>query len=173
MRKSRSPYFALLYLVFVILQMVICNWVNLSPLVSLTILPALILCLPLSVATVPAMFLAFVTGLAVDFLGDGVLGLNALALVPVAYMRKFLIGNILGKDIVIRGDGFSFRKNGILKVTSALFFSLIVFLTVYILADGAGTRPLWFNLARFGLSTLAGMIVGLLVVNTLTSSERR
>lgn len=173
MRRSKGSYSVLLYLIFVLLQVFVCNCVNLSPLVTLTVLPALMLCLPLTCAVVPAMLIAFATGLAVDFLGDGIIGLNALALVPVAYLRKLIIGNVLGKDIVIRKDGFSFRKNGFMKVFTALFFCQILFLTVYILADGAGTRPLWFNLARFGASTGAGMIVGLIAVGTLTSSDRR
>jgi len=76
----------LTYTIIVIAQMLICNYLHLSHYVTVSILPVAILCLPSRVESIPAMLIAFATGLAVDLLSDGLTGLNTLALVPVAAM---------------------------------------------------------------------------------------
>jgi len=172
MRNSSSS-FGLLYILLVAIQLVIFNYINLSPLVTISLLPVIVFCIPLTKGTIPTMIIAFITGLAVDFLGDGLLGLNAASLVPVAFCRITIVRSVLGKDLVIRQDSFSIKKCGFSKILSAVFFVTIIYLTPYILADGAGTRPLWFNLARFGLSSAASMIVGLIALHVLTKEDRR
>ena len=99
MRKG-GYYFVFLLLVAV--QMLICNYLNLSPYLSLSILPVLILCVPLRLPTFWTMLLAFATGSAVDLLSEGLLGLNALALVPVAFVRKEVIRLIFGDELFAR-----------------------------------------------------------------------
>ena len=103
------------YFVFILLtavQMLICNYVNLSAWLMLSILPVMILCVPLRVPTFWTMLLAFATGCAVDLLSEGLLGLNALALVPVAGIRKEVIHLIFGGELFSRKEDFSVRKNG-------------------------------------------------------------
>ena len=46
-----------MYLMLVIAQILICNFVNIGPYVSLSILPAMVLCIPMSVPVIPAMIL--------------------------------------------------------------------------------------------------------------------
>ena len=38
-----------------------------------------------------------------------------------------------------------------------------VFLLVFLWVDGAGTRPLWFNALKFGVSLVASTALGLFV----------
>ena len=95
MRKT-GYYFVFFLLVAV--QMLICNYLNLSAWLMLSILPVMILCVPLRLPTFWTMLLAFVTGCAVDLLAEGHLGLNALALVPVAFVRKEVIRLIFGDE---------------------------------------------------------------------------
>ena len=56
-------------------------------------------------------------------------------------------------------------------------FIAILFLIIYIWADGAGTRPLWFSGARFAASLAGGYILSLFVASILaperTSGTRR
>ena len=79
--------FTLAYLILVVAQVLICNYFHVTQYVMLSILPAMILCLPPKCGTTASLLIAFVTGLAVDFLADGVPGLNAMALLPVAMLR--------------------------------------------------------------------------------------
>ena len=139
----------------------------------LTILPVLILCLPTTVATVPAMCIAFASGLAVDFLAEGTLGLNALSLVPVAFIRKGLVGLIFGMEPFEHKESISLKKYGFAKMSVAILLSLGLFLVIYILAECAFTRPLWFLATRAGVSLLASYAVCILIVNLLTDDARK
>lgn len=170
MRKS---YTTLVYLLLVVVQILLCNYFHVTPYITLSILPIMILCLPLKISTVAAMIIAFVTGLSVDFLAEGLIGINALALVPVAYVRKSIIGFVFGEDLISRGEDFSIRKNGLGEVSMAILLVQSLFLIIYIAADGAGTRPFWFNAARFGASLAAGYLVALLLVDTLVPDSRK
>ena len=170
MRKAR---FYLVFVVLTIVQMLICNYFHLSAYLMLSILPVMVLCLPLRVGTTGAMIIAFITGLVVDLLAEGMLGLNTLALVPVAYARKGIIRLVFGDELFARKEDFSVRKNGFGKVAVAIFIAQALFLLIYIWADGAGTRPFSFNAIRFGVSLLAGWAVSLLIIDILAPDTRK
>ncbi len=165
--------FILLYVLLTIAQLIFCNYLNMSQFVIFTLLPGLILCMPLGVNTIFCMLIAFVTGLTVDWLGDGLIGLNALALVPVALLRKPLVSSIFGHDMVERQGSFSIYKNGLFDCAGATVIVTCLFLLVYIIADGAGTRPFWFNLVRFLCSGIVSSILCLIVLNVFNPRERR
>lgn len=169
----RTQNFAVLFFLMVLGQMVLCNFAGFGPYVMLSMLPAMIICVPLTVGTPLCMLIAFAAGLSVDWLSEGLVGLNASALIPVALMRKPLIRFFLGEDLIARSDGFSFRKNGIGKISLVLGVALIIFMGIYIFLDGAGTRPLWFNLTRFGVSFACNMVLALIVTNILTVDDRK
>jgi len=169
----RKNGFFLVYLLLTVVQMLICNYFNLTPYVMLSILPVMVLCIPLRIPTWITMCIAFATGFAVDLLSEGLLGLNVLALVPVAFVRKEVIRLIFGGELFARKEDFSVRKNGFGKVLLAIFLVQALFLLVYIWADGAGTRPLAFNAIRFGASLAAGVIVSLLVIDILAPDTRK
>ena len=169
----RKTGFFLVYVLLAVVQMLICNYFNLSPYLILSILPVMVLCLPLRVPTFWALFIAFGTGFLVDLLSEGVLGLNVLALVPVAFVRKEVIHLIFGGELFARKEDFSLRKNGFGKVTLSIFLVQALFLLIYIWADGAGTRSFQFNAIRFGVSLFAGVVVSLLVVDILAPDSRK
>lgn len=169
----KTQNFGLLYFLMVLGQMVLCNFADFSPFVMLTMLPAMVICVPLSVSTPACMLLAFATGLSVDWLSEGIIGINAASLVPVALMRKPLIRFFLGEDIITRSDSFSFRKNGLSKISFILIISTLIFLSIYVFLDGAGTRPAWFNLTRTGASLACDLILALIVTGILTTDDRR
>ncbi len=171
MRLSNS--FIILYIILVVLQMIICNFFQFSPFVTITLLPILILCLPLSVSAVTAMLLAFVTGLSVDWLAEGIIGLNAAALIPVAAARKIIIRVFFGEDMIVRMSTFSIKRNGLLKVSFAALFAISIFLIFYIILDGAGTRPTWFNFVRFFSSLIINYPLALIVINILNNPKER
>ena len=169
----RKNGFWLVYLLLTVVQMLLCNYVHLTPYLMLSILPVMVLCIPIRVPTWGAMVIAFLTGLAVDLLSEGLLGLNSLALVPVAFSRKELIRLIFGGELFARKEDFSARRNGFGKVALASFLVQALFLLIYIWADGAGTRPFSFNAIRFGISLAAGWAISLLVVDILAPDTRK
>lgn len=165
--------FWLLYSLLAIVQTVICNYLQFNPYAVVTILPAMVFCIPLQIGTSACMLISFITGLAVDWLSEGIIGLNAAAIVPVALARKQMIRSFLGEDLIARNDSFTFRKNGFQKIAIALLVATAAFLTIYIILDGAGTRPIWFSLARFGISLTINMILALIITSLLTPEDRK
>ena len=168
-----NQHFGILYVLLLICQILLCNYSPLGPYIMLSILPAMILCVPLKVSTVSCMIIAFASGLAVDWLSEGLIGINAVSLVPVALARKTIIRIFFGEDLISRKDSFSFSKFGVAKISAALFVSLLIFLSIYIIVDGAGTRPVLTNLAYMGASLGANWILCLLVTNILTPDDRK
>ncbi len=162
----------LMYILLVVAQILICNFINTGPYVFISILPVLVLCLPLNIPSVLLMLVAAACGLAVDWMAEGIVGLNMLALVPVAFIRNFTVTLLFGRDRKDRTEDFSMKKNGFLRVSAAILLCQAVFLAVYIIADGAGTRPFLSCLLRFASSLACGYILSLPVFNILTSNDR-
>ncbi|MBO4634892.1 MAG: hypothetical protein J5669_05925 [Bacteroidales bacterium] len=169
----RKAGFWAVYALLLIAQLLFSNYCVFTPYVMLSILPVMVLCIPLRVGTTGAMLIAFATGLAVDLLAEGITGLNALALVPVALLRKPVIGLILGHDLFARGEDFSIRKNGFMQIMLALLLVQALFLAIYVWADAAGTRPLWFNAVRWGASMAAGILVSIPALEVMAQDTRK
>lgn len=163
----------LTYILFVVAQMILCNYFHFTPFVMLTILPVLVFFLPVRHGTASAMLIAFATGFAVDYFAEGTLGINAFSLVPVAFVRRALIETICGSEPFEHKEDITIRKYGFAKILLAVIIVQSLFLAIYTVADCAGTRPLWFILARFGASLLASVLVSMLIVKPLTNVDRR
>ena len=170
MKKSG---FWLIYIILLVAQLLLSTYANFTPYVMVTMLPVMVLCMPIRMGTVLAMVIAFATGLSVDLLSEGLLGLNALALVPVAFARNSIIRLIFGGVLFAREEDFSIHRNGFWKVLVAIVLSTALFLAVYIWADGAGMRPFWFNFARWAASLAAGTALSLIVVPALAPDTRK
>ncbi|MBR1872923.1 MAG: rod shape-determining protein MreD [Bacteroidales bacterium] len=165
--------FYLQYVLLVVAQILICNFFHFTPYVTLSILPVLALCVPVKVSTPAGLMIAFATGLAVDFLAEGVVGINTFALVSVALVRRGLVRRIFGEELIVRGENFSVRRAGPLKVTFAIFLVQTLFMVLYIWADGASARPFSFNLWRVVASIAAGVLIGFPIADMLTPEDRR
>ncbi len=171
--KTNNQNFWLLYLLLALAQLIITNYCTFTPYLSVSLLPALTMCIPTGISTIPGMLIAGVTGLCIDLLSEGLIGLNMAAILPVAFMRRGMIGLFLGKDLIIRGDQFSISKNGAGKVLLLMFIAASIYLSIYIFLDGAGARDTWFNLQRYLYSIVPDMLLCLLITNILNKEDRR
>ena len=169
----RRNVFWLNYFLLVIVQLLLTNYLRVSPYLMLTILPVMVLCIPIRVGTLPAMLIAFATGITVDLLSEGLLGMNALALVPVAFCRNAIIRLVFGNELFARSDDFCVQRNGFGKSVLAIFIAQVLFLLVYIWVDSAGMRPFSFNAIRFAVSLAAGMLVSVLTLRLLAPDPRQ
>ncbi|MBR1928099.1 MAG: hypothetical protein IJ840_10205 [Bacteroidales bacterium] len=165
--------FTVTYILMVVAQMLLTNYFHFTTLCMVTILPMMVLCIPTKVDMAWAMVIAFVTGLAVDMFAEGAFGLNALSLVPVAYVRKGLINMIFGSEPFEHKENISSKKYGFTRVSFAVIIVTLLFLAIYITADCAGTRPVWFMASKLGVSLLASYLVSAILVNLLSYDDRR
>lgn len=170
MRKSG---FWVAYSLLLVAQILLSNYFLFTPYITLSILPAMVLCISTRIKTPACMLIAFVSGLVVDWLSEGVLGLNAFALVPVALLRSPIVHMVFGEGLFTREEAFTVQSHGFAKVMLTIFMGHALFLAIYIWADGMGFRPLWFSLARFAASLSAGLLVSLLSLNVLAADPQR
>ena len=169
---KRSAFW-LAYFLLLIAQLLISNYFVFTPYVTLSILPVMVLCIPIRIPRVWVLLVAFVSGLLVDLLSEGLLGLNALALVPVAYVRDGLLRLVFGGELFSRKENFTVSSNGFLPIAMVILLAQALFLLIYVWVDSAGARPFLFNLWRFLASLGAGVVVSLLPLNVLATEARR
>ena len=159
--------YILLYLLMVIVQILLGNFFPLSRWVLISLLPALLLALPLDTRAILSMLLAFALGFAVDFFSNGMLGLTSLALVPAGLVRGPVIRMVFGDELSSRGDKLSLQRLGAPKMTLALILLCSLFFLVYIWADSASTVVFWQGALRFALSVLVSVPVCVFVMRLL------
>lgn len=159
---NRNPNF--LFLLMLLAQVLISHLFQTGPWCVLTLLPVLILCLPSQWPVLHTMIVAFLSGLAVDFLADGLIGLNAFALTPVALVRRFLLVRFFNEELVSRGERISWRKWGFVPVFSCVLVCTALFLLLYVVVDAAGERGWLPCLATFALSLAADLLLAIPVL---------
>lgn len=159
--------FALKYLILCIAQVLLLVYLSFSQLAYIAILPVMILCLPSSWSAIKAMLLAFITGLAVDFLIDGRLGLCCASLVAVAFSRRTIIRFVFGEEIFLRKEEITLRRQGWPKFLISSAILTAIYLGAYILLDGAGTRALWIDIVKFVCSLIVSTALSMMVAHIL------
>ena len=169
----RQQYFFVYYVLLTAIQVLLGNYFTFSPYLMVTLLPVMVLCIPTKYHTVWALLIAFATGMVVDLLSEGILGINTFALVPVALVRRSVCQAIFGDELITRQDDFSIRKYGIGKVFFAIIIVHSLFLVLYLWADAAGARTFSFNALRFACSLAAGLLLSVFVAEILTPDDRR
>ena len=162
--------FVILFLVFMIAQIVLCNFFGMSRYLMISVLPVLVLVLPLSMANIVTMLIAFAIGFAVDFFSNGMLGLTPLALVPVALVRRFVISIVFGNEKIARGEEITVERLGIPKIALASLILCSLFFIIYVWADSAGTAGFWAALFRIVLSVLVSTPVCVFAARLLRPS---
>ena len=159
--------FILICAILLVAQVLLGNYFPLSRYVLISVLPAIILLLPLDTRPIVAMLLSFALGFAVDFFSTGRLGLSSLALVPVGLVREAVITMVFGDELSARSEELSLQRLGIPKMALASLLLCAVFFLVYIWADSAGTVAFWPCAIRFVLSVVVSTPVSLFVARLL------
>ena len=158
---NKNP--VLIYFLLIPVQIVLSQLIQPGPDWVLTLLPVMLLCLPTGWPTLRCMLFAFCTGLAVDFFSGGVLGLSALALTPLGWMRNFFLRKFFNDELVDRGEPLSWRKWG-MGIVGLVLLMTAIFLLIYIFVDAGGERSFWMGGRTFLLSMAADAVLALLIL---------
>jgi rod shape-determining protein MreD len=162
----------LFYVIILALQIVLSGYVNIGPYIYLCCLPLLVIYLPLDQETGVSMIVAFACGLIVDFLCDGIMGLNAAAAVALAAVRKPLYAACFSKDNLERAVIPTIQEAGVLRHINFILVSLAVYFIVYICLDSVGMESLTTTLLRFVLSCAANLVLILALDYSMFNSRR-
>lgn len=162
----KSSRFIICFVLMLAIQLVLARYAQ-TPHMYICMLPAMIMCLPMALPTWLCCVIAFACGMSVDFLADGMLGLNAAALLPVALCNKYFVGTFINSDIVERNYSFSFWQNGLGKIGGTLLLHVLIYSVIYTLLDTLDSRDITFILIKMLCSILASTVFGLVVINIL------
>lgn len=157
--RSNILFFTLVFL----LQLVISDYVHLGPWLFLTLLPFLIISIPLNRSVHWVMLSAFAMGILLDVLSDGVVGLNAFAAVLAAAPRKFFYRILVNGDRQDDTLVSTPAQSGLVKYLKFLGAVTAVYVAGYLLLDCVGSRPAFFVATRWVASTLLSTGVCLLL----------
>ena len=164
-RPADIFYFVLLFL----LQLVISDYVHLGPWISLSLIPLLLLLLPLSYRPQVVLLIAFGLGLGLDILSDGVPGLNAFAAVLAAAPRKFFYRILVNADRQDKTEVPVIPEIGLGKYLKYLAVLAAIYLAASVLVDCISFRPASFIAVKFLASWVASTALCLLLALPLQS----
>ncbi len=164
--------FWVIFAVLSLAQALISNYFLFSQYVLISLLPLLIVSLPSRYKTPVALLIAFATGFVVDFIASGTLGLTSCALLPLAALRIPLLRLVSGEEILTERDDSPVGHQTTPALVLTMALACLVFFTVFVWVDAAGTRPFWFNALRMLASTAVSTVLCVLLGNFLFSKNR-
>lgn len=144
---------------FIIVQLLIENYLSLGVRIHITILPFLILGFSYKYSTISMMLIAFGLGLSVDIFGNGIIGLNAAALVAVAFTRESFLKNLVNQRSMENLSAPSPREMGLSPYIIYLIFTYSVFFIFFIPLESMSIFPFFQNLIKLILSIIINVIL--------------
>lgn len=169
----RNGGLVIIYLILIVIQIILGNVFNLSQYVIVSFLPAMVVCLPSRNNTVVNLLIAFGMAFVVDFFSTGMLGMTAVALLPVALVRNALLTLMFSQEYFSRRNDLVSDVQGLRRTLVCVEISIVLYLLIYIIVDSAGTRPFGFNLLRFIISLTVCSLVSILIVSNFSPKEHK
>lgn len=159
-------FFVLLFAI----QVLISNYLNLGPYVYICLIPFIILNIPMSTPTWLVMLASFATGLLLDMVSGGVLGLNAAAAVMTAFLRNPIYKATARRDRQDKTEVPSAANIGLSKYVLYMGSCTALYMFTYIFIDCIGTGHLLLIVLKFIASTVLNVVIALLTSRAI--SER-
>lgn len=158
--------FILISLIIFIVQALTSNYLNISVYVHICLLPAIILSLPYRYKTIRIMVIAFLIGLGLDLMTDGILGLNAAALTAMAFTRNFFLSRLVNEKNVDINDVPRIKVMGFGPFSAYVFLSCLVLFLIYIPLETMSFDHFIFKLIRI----VSGVVSNTLLIIILSAA---
>jgi hypothetical protein len=163
--------YSLRFVLLVLLQVLVLNNINLGGYIHPYIYILFILLLPVRMNKNLVLFIAFFTGLTIDYFGN-TMGLHAGASVLLAFARPGVL-NLFFKPIVFgKGEESSLKKVGVGGFFRYTFLLVIIHHSALFLFETLDFSNFHFMLLRIALSSIITSL-GILVVLMVFSSGKK
>ena len=135
--------FLLVGVIFIVMQIMLDEFVNNWYMIYLAIFPLFILTLPITMSVSSYMLISFIIGMGIDILSGGLLGINAASGVVIAFIRKPILKMIFPPALlesinIITLD--SVKTKSFILLT---FITNLIFFTVYLSLDTMWGIPIY------------------------------
>lgn len=153
----------------IICQILLSEYVNIWPVLYIAIFPQFIILLPPAMNRSLYMLVAFALGLAIDIFADGVPGLNASALVAMAYSRPFMLKLVFSRANIESSDNLPLLPRSVEPQKLAVLDVIMhaIFFTVYILLDSAGSFSFWYTLFKIAICIIVNTAISMICSTVL------
>lgn len=159
---NNKPYLILYLLLLFVLQLAICDYVDLGPYVNICLIPLIAVSLPRRNRESLAIVECFAIGLALDLLSDGVVGLNAAAATLVAFLREPLYHAFINSDKQDKTSAISIKQAGVWKYVRLLLAVNVIYLFAYILLDAFSFRFTFHLICKLLISSAISTMISVL-----------
>ncbi len=167
--KNVPLKYATLGVLLIICQILLSEYVNIWPVLYIAIFPQFIILLPPLLNRSLHMLIAFALGMMVDIFADGVPGLNAAALVAMAYCRPFILKLVLTRGVIESSDNLPLLPRSVepQKLAALNALMLTIFFTVYVLLDSAASFTFWYTLLKIAVCIVVNTVISLICSSAL------
>lgn len=169
-QQRSNPWYIVLA---VLIQIVISNFVYTGPYINVTLLPFIVLTMPMGWSTVKVMTIATVSALPVDFFAEGVAGLNMAALLLSVIVWEIFANAFTANGQREREGIMSIEWLGRWRYLLLTVSVLTVFLIIHTVLECAGTRPASFIALKITLSCLVNTPLYFLLQAVLLKKHKK
>jgi len=148
----------IMFISFVILQIVIAGLIDFGPLLFISIYPLFLLTLPVNTPTNRLMLWAFFIGLTIDYFSNSILGINSAASIIMVACQPWAFKIIYRKGDLENQIRPGMRQLGFTRFTAYIMICLAIHHLTLSLLEGFSLINFIYNLPRVFIS---------LIVNTL------
>lgn len=150
-------------------QIFISEYLNIWHLLYITFFTPFIISIPITINKSLYIIIAFIIGFLVDIFADGLLGLNAAALVAMTYSRGFILRLPLFRLNLdnIENSPILPRNLGIVNYIILNTFLYIVFFFFYIILDYSYSFPIGYLLLKLTICVIINTLISVLINSTL------
>ncbi len=169
---SRSGILAVLYFILYLLaQVMLFKQLILFNTAFCFVYVTFILLLPIETNTLVLMVVAFVLGFCIDIFYDS-LGLHAMSLVLVAYLRNYWLGTITPQGGYDAGEGPTLAVNGLQWFIVYILPLVFIHHFVMFFTEAGGFGIFWFTMLKV-ISSLAFTMTVILFLQYFSFERRR
>lgn len=155
----RKNIYYLTLLSICLVQILLNNYLYISQYILISLLPAIVASLPLRFNTITSLLMAFVVGLAIDFISLPTLGISSCALLPCMLVRVPVLKLVYGDNILQNDDNSPLNYQSYKENFISILIFCALYMAVYVWLDGAMTRSFAFNSLRWLCSTLCSSLL--------------
>lgn len=146
----------------ILIQILISGYINIWPVLYIAVFPFVIIILPQQINKFLLLVLAALLGLAVDFISDGILGLNAAAATALAFFKDPILRLTVSKTSLDNLSGVTEYALGSSKFILYTVLLYSVFFLFYMGLDSIGYYTFGYTLLRFSVNIVVNTIITVL-----------
>ena len=161
----------ILFVLIFILQVLICNYVDVGAYIYICLIPLLIINIPMKLDIRLTMLIGFALGLLLDLFANGVLGLNAAAGTMLAAFKGPLFQKTVNKEHRYNIEVPSMRNIGIMSYIAYLTMCTVIYLFTFTLLECVSLRPFLFILIRILISLIINVALMAIISNSIMDRE--